>query len=80
MREPQLLGKARHGGHTHPNPALGIELLTQFGQGGIGLGLDHTAHEGERRLITAGASAASVGARWPRWCNDAAEASRQMTG
>jgi hypothetical protein len=60
-REPQLLGKARHRGHTHVEPALGIELLTEFSQGGIGTVLDHTAHEAYRRPITAGASAARVG-------------------
>jgi hypothetical protein len=57
-----LLGKARHGGHTHTDPAVGLDLLTPFGQGGIGLGLEHTPHEDKRRLITAGASAARVGA------------------
>jgi hypothetical protein len=38
-----------------------IELLTQLGQGGIGVVLDHTAHAETRRLITARTSATRVG-------------------
>jgi hypothetical protein len=39
---------------------VGLELLTEFSQGGIGTGLDPTAHAEYRRRITAGASAARV--------------------
>jgi hypothetical protein len=42
--------------------SLGLQLLTQLRQRGIGLSVDHTAHEAERRRITARLPASSVGA------------------
>lgn len=61
--EPELLGQARHGRHTDPEPALGGQVLTEFGQGGIGMCLDQSAHEAKGGLITTRTPAAGVGAR-----------------
>jgi hypothetical protein len=61
--EPQALEGAAHSGYAEAQPALALELGTEFLQRGIGLLADQLAHQRQGRSVAARSAASGMGPR-----------------